>query len=262
MSLRQGPPLVIAHRGASGLVRFGNTRESFERAIEVGAPMLELDVRRLGDGTIVVHHDADLGHRPLHELDWPVFHGATRLLGYEGLRLADALDLCAGRIRVDVELKEPGYEAEVARIVRDRLGPEQAILKSFWDPIVARLRGLMPGYPLGLLLGSDAPMHRLDRHLPHVFPERRLLRLRPDFVSPGWQWMRMGFLRRMRALGYPVLVWTVNDAAMMRDLLARGAAGIITDRPDLALQILADRDGLRATKERRRPRHGGGGGDD
>ncbi len=202
--------------------------------------MLELDVRRLADGTLVVHHDADLGHRPLRELDWPVFHEATRLLGYEGLRLEEALEMCAGRIRVDVELKEPGTEADVARIVRERLAPEQAILKSFWDPVVANLRGLLPRYPIGLLLGSDAPMHRMDRHLPHVFPERRLARLRPDFVSPGWQWMRFGFLRRMRALGYPVLVWTVNDAAMMRDLLAAGAAGIITDRPDLGLKVLGE----------------------
>ena len=41
------------------------------------------------------------------------------------------------------------------------------------------------------------------------------------------------------ALGLAVLPWTVNDPAAMRRLRAWGADGLITDRPDLALRLLA-----------------------
>jgi len=40
-----------------------------------------------------------------------------------------------------------------------------------------------------------------------------------------------GFVRTARALGAPVHVWTVNDAATARRLWARGVAGIVTNRP-------------------------------
>jgi len=44
-----------------------------------------------------------------------------------------------------------------------------------------------------------------------------------------------------RALGLKVLVWTVNDAPTMRRLLDLGVDGLITDRPDIARKVLAER---------------------
>jgi hypothetical protein len=52
-------PLVVAHRGASGAAP-ENTMAAFERAVEMGADMIELDVHATEDGHIVVIHDAVL----------------------------------------------------------------------------------------------------------------------------------------------------------------------------------------------------------
>ena len=49
-------PLIIAHRGASGLFP-ENTLASFEAAIKLGSDGIELDVHLTSDGVIVVHHD-------------------------------------------------------------------------------------------------------------------------------------------------------------------------------------------------------------
>ena len=53
------PPLVVAHRGASG-ERLENTVEACLLAVEAGAPMLEIDVQLAADDELVVFHDQDL----------------------------------------------------------------------------------------------------------------------------------------------------------------------------------------------------------
>ena len=80
-------PLVIAHRGASAELP-ENTLPAFERAIELGADFVELDVHARADGELVVTHDAPRRRTPLPTL-------------------AEVLDLCRGRIGVMVELKTP-----------------------------------------------------------------------------------------------------------------------------------------------------------
>jgi len=49
-------PMIIAHRGASALA-VENTIESFRKAIDLGADMIEFDVRRTKDKVFVVYHD-------------------------------------------------------------------------------------------------------------------------------------------------------------------------------------------------------------
>ena len=45
-------PLILAHRGAKGLVKFENTFEAFDKALEVGADGIELDVRKTKDNIV------------------------------------------------------------------------------------------------------------------------------------------------------------------------------------------------------------------
>ena len=99
-------PLIVAHRGASKAAR-ENTLEAFRLARELGASMVELDVRRTRDGALVVHHDARIAERPL------IDHEAADLPSYIPT-LAGALDACHG-MDVNVEIKsdpsEPDYDA-------------------------------------------------------------------------------------------------------------------------------------------------------
>src|ERR1700692_4296731 len=101
-------PLVIAHRGASRDAP-ANTPAAFEAAIAVGADAVELDVRRTADVVLVVHHNASRRGVPLTLL---TYSALVRLSRNEPPRLDTVLDLCAGRIALDIEVKEPGYEAE------------------------------------------------------------------------------------------------------------------------------------------------------
>jgi glycerophosphoryl diester phosphodiesterase len=59
--------------------------------------------------------------------------------------------------------------------------------------------------------------------------------------SPYFRDLSEGTLQEARRLGLKVIVWTVNEPALIRRMLDLGVDGIISDRPDLVRQVLADR---------------------
>jgi glycerophosphoryl diester phosphodiesterase len=234
-------PLVIAHRGASSDAP-GNTPAAFEAAIALGVDAVELDVRRTSDGVLVVHHNASRRGVPVAML---TYSALIRLSRYEPPVLDTVLDLCAGRVAVDVEIKEPGYEAEVIEKASRRFSRQQLLYTSFEESVVSRIRELDPGAHCGLLLGPGRLRSRAQRYeaLPFDLAERcganalvvhqwlAPLRGRTRRV-PG-----TGLLAEARMRGFPMLVWTVNGPQRLRAYLADGrVAGIITDLPGLALE--------------------------
>ncbi len=196
--------LVIAHRGASW-ERPENTLAAFERAIEIGADAIELDVRADEQGALVVTHDP-----PRRGGSYP--------------RLEEALDLCRGRIPVYVELKTPRRYARwdvVARTVR--LLAADDVLVCFQRPPLVAARGLKPGLRTVQHVGRGVSIRRARDAWAAGFTDR--------LVTPRG-------LRTAAALGLVPLVFTVNDPQRMLALAAAGAAGIFTDRPDLALPLV------------------------
>lgn len=231
---------IVGHRGASGLVQHENTLEAFARTADVGADWVELDVRRLGDGTLVVLHDPVFDGVRLERLDLADLQARAAERGFSVPTLYDALDACRGRIHVDIELKEIGTETEVADIARALLPPRTYVYTSFHDRVVAGLKLLDPEARAGLLLGHPDPDAPLLTRISELFPVSRLHACGADFVAPNWCLVRAGFLGRVRRAGFPVWVWTVNQEARLRRLLRAGVEAVITDRPDLGVRLRED----------------------
>lgn len=230
--------LVVAHRGASARAGRGNVLEAYELAIAMGAPMAELDVRRLADGTLVCHHDATVDGVPLATMDRAAMDRATASHGYRAPTLDEVAALARGRIQLDVEVKQAGFEAELLAVLQRHLTRDAFIAKSFFDPVVATLKTLEPRVRAGLLVGVGQPIETVRTRLSEFYPEQRILACHADFVSPYRGLVRLGFVRRMRRLGVPVVVWTVNDRAEMRRLVDLGVDALVTDHPDRAMDLL------------------------
>ena len=198
--------LVIAHRGASWELP-ENTLPAFERAIEMGADAIELDVRADAGGRLVITHDA-------------VVRGAA----YPTLE--EAIDLCRGRIPLMVELKTPRrYRRHdvVARTVR-LLGPDDALV-CFQRAPLQEARALRPGLRTVQHVGLSVSIRGARDAWAAGFANARV-------TARG--------IAAARALGLEALVYTVNEPARMRQLAALGATGIFTDCPDLARTSLGD----------------------
>jgi glycerophosphoryl diester phosphodiesterase len=227
--------MVAAHRGfAAGAAE--NTIDAFEHAIGVGADMIEFDVRRTRDGELITFHDAQVRGTPVGELT------RADIAAGAGVRpplLTEVLQACAGRVRLDVELKEDGYVAEVMTRLRAACDPAQLIVTSFLPAVVAQAKDAWPDIRTGLLVGDGGPLADLPARLHEVYPIALARRVRADYLAPHYRLAMLGVVRRAAAAGLPCLLWTVNSPALLRHYAGDPRiAAIITDAADRAVSIV------------------------
>lgn len=245
--LASATPRVLAHRGLA-IDAPENTLLAFARALAAGASHLETDVQLSRDGHPVISHD-------------PVVQTAGEPpLRIDRMRLADLqrIDLGQGETLpslsealarfpdalFNIDIKAPSAAEAVATVVRDAGAVDRVLLTSFSDATRLRAVSLLPGVAsspgaarLRLVVpaaraGSRQVTARALRGCVAVqVPERtRALRI----VTPS-------FIRAMHDAGVEVHVWTVNEPADMARLLDWGVDGLVTDRCDLAAEVIASR---------------------
>ena len=231
---------IFGHRGAPGFPRHGeNTVYSFREALAKGAEGLEFDVRRCGDGTIVVVHD--------HTVDRTT-NGTGSVAGftYEELRafdagygepiprLSDVFALFGSRCVLNVELKEHGLADDVRNLVVEARCFRNVLVSAFdtddngphssssW----AELQSLSPEIPIALL-ASAAKISRLGirSFIDHA------IRLGATAIHPQRTAPIEEILPMARAAGLAVHVWTVNEPEEIRRFRSMGVDAIFTDYP-------------------------------
>jgi glycerophosphoryl diester phosphodiesterase len=228
------PTLNIAHRGASADAP-ENTLRAFALALDQGADMLEFDVRPTADGEIVVFHDDTTAR--WNGRDDPVDRltlAQLRQLDIGGERVPTLQELFdwarTTPLRLNVEIKQAGIEAEVAHLIHQHDLLDRVVVSCFDFSVLESLRSVDPSIPRGALMGttSYAPGVRLRE----AWPLRTLRRLDAAAWHPAWQLPLLDHLiPRVRAAGYAVNVWTVDDPAQMLRFLALGVEGIMTNYP-------------------------------
>src|SRR3989337_3593200 len=126
--LREGPPLVIAHRGANAYAP-ENTLAAFRLAADQGADSIEFDVRATADGHLVVIHDSSLGRTTDGEGEIGALTleevrradaGGRRGAAFRGERvptLEEVLDVARGRLLVDIELNVTNLDSQVVEML-------------------------------------------------------------------------------------------------------------------------------------------------
>jgi glycerophosphoryl diester phosphodiesterase len=215
--------LNIGHRGARGTCGEDNTLRSYACAIEVGCDLIELDVRCTADGALVCFHDDEAAGVAVNKLSHPELCTRT---GLAVPTLAEALAVCRGRVRLDVEIKAPGYEAEVAAALAS-WPPEDALVSSFDLDILAACRAVDPQRPRGLLLAPEA-------RGPHASATALATArdLGAAVLLPHVSLVSHALVAEADARGLATYTWTVNEPAAMQRCRALGVAGIVTDYPD------------------------------
>jgi glycerophosphoryl diester phosphodiesterase len=226
------PALIrVGHKGANLLVP-GNTQESFAAALEQGVDMIEFDVLRARDGRLVLAHDyADAEAR-------------------ECLTMEQGLDLFAEEaysgVELDVDLKLPGYEREVAQALAERGLSRRALVSTMYTQSLDRLGELDPvlrrgwsvpqvkrDYTRGVLA---VPAYGVVRIMRARLPKQAAARIRAGgcealmanrlIVSPR-------LVRAVHDAGGTVYVWTVDDARQIARFEAMGVDAVISNDPRL-----------------------------
>jgi glycerophosphoryl diester phosphodiesterase len=232
-----GPlPRILAHRGLA-LAAPENSIPAFEAAVAAGATHLETDVRATADGVAVLVHDpevpggGDVASLSLAELRAALPHVPT---------VAEAL-AALPEARFNIDVKHVGAVAPLAAAIASASAAQRVLLTSFSGrrrravlrltptAVTSASSGGIAGVVLGLRARTPAITRYALRHVQAVqIPERAL---RTDLAAP-WS------IAEMHAAGVEVHFWVVNDPTRMRELVARGADGVVTDRADLARDAL------------------------
>jgi glycerophosphoryl diester phosphodiesterase len=230
-------PLIVAHRGVA-IGAAENTLESFAKAIDVGADMIEFDVRLTGDGELIAFHDSQIRGVDLVKLTRRQIADAT---GNQPALFTEILDLCNGKIGLDIELKEDGYVDRVVKILNDSIDLGQVIVTSFLPAALEQTKTLLPGVKTGLLVGVGSPKPYVRTRSRELYPIDIARKISADYIAPHWKLARLGVLRRASAAGMPCLVWTVNEDNLIRRFASDPRVmAIITDRAERALSITAE----------------------
>ena len=229
--------LIIAHRGAPRYAK-ENTIESFEKAMVLGADMIEFDVRRTKDNVLIAYHDEMIQGHSTKDLTYEAISQMARHQGFDIPTVEEVLKWSRGKIRLDVELKEEGYEKEIVELLSGYFDEDQFVITSFNDASLKVIKQRYPRIKTGLILGRGIPSYHILTRLQEFFPMKRCKKAKADFLVAHLKLLRVGFLERARRSHLPVFVWTVNDEETISRLLHdRRVYAIITDKPDLAVSL-------------------------
>ena len=226
---------IIAHRGAS-IDAPENTMAAFRLAEQQGADLLEFDVHATADGALVVFHD-DTTERwngqpdPIGQLTLAQL--ATLDIRGEAVPTLDELLawIATTELRFNLEIKDRNIEAPVVAALTAHRLTERVIISSFDMQVLAVLRDTAPEIPRGVLQYSKH--WPLEARPAPDWPIPTLQELGATAWHPDWQMPLLDqLIPQVRAAGFAVNVWTVDDATVMRRLLTLSADGIITNLPE------------------------------
>jgi glycerophosphoryl diester phosphodiesterase len=250
-------PIRLAHRG-SRVLWPENTMEAFRGAVELGYNYIETDVRVSRDGHVVVFHDATLERttngtgkvaewnlEELRELDAAYHFDAPadyprRGAGVAVSTLAEVFaafpDVC-----FNIDLKGPGMEWLLAEVIHAAGREDSVMVGSFVGHRTAKFRRITRGAIATSAGPADTlAMWAASRRGHHVTRRVEAYQLPFDYRALP---IDQRYVDAIHAAGAQVHFWTVNEPADMCRLLDMGADGIVTDRPDLLNEVIAQRAG-------------------
>ena len=224
---------IISHRGRTSRKSADNTLASVNDAIELKVEMVEVDIRQTKDSQIVCFHDPDIEGELIRDLDYSEIIEKDSQIP----TLEQVLWSAKGKIAIEIELKEPGYELEVVSIARDYFNYDKFVLKSFHPQVVERVKEIDQKIFAGLLVGSAFSLEQLFFTLKEAFTSNNFKQSNADFISPYYKIFEAGWFSRFTRNNVPIQVWTVNDVESIRTLINQQVHSIITDIPEVAIGI-------------------------
>jgi glycerophosphoryl diester phosphodiesterase len=223
--------IIIAHRGTSAHAP-ENTILSFEKAWRFGADMIELDVHETADGHLVCIHDStvDRTTNGTGEVDSLTLSEIQRFdagMGQQIPLLEDVLKFSQGRIQVNIELKIAGLEERIANLVQDLDITDDIIISSFLHLSLSVIKEISEKIRIAILVQNEIA------NLPSYTNE-----ISAYAINPAIELTSAMLITNSHELAIKVFPWTVNDEETMMRLLYVGVDGLITDYPDVGVNLV------------------------
>ena len=258
--LRDGPrPLVIAHQGGEELWP-SNTMVAYERAVALGVDVLEMDLHVTADGTLVLIHDETVDRTTdgtgvveqmtlaeVKALDagyyWTDDDGQTFPFRGQGITVATLEEVFQAfptmPMNIEIKLVETAPVVEpFCQMIRQYNMQDKVLVASFHQDALDQFRAACP--EVSTSTTQNEVISFFARHAVGLAasysPVAQAVQV-PEYRS-GIHILTPGFVKDAHSRGMDVHVWTINEAEDMQRMIDLGVDGIITDRPDILLELL------------------------
>jgi len=243
-------PFVISHRGANRLAP-ENTLPAFEKSLEFGVDGFENDCHMTADGHVVVIHDETVDRTSngtgfvyqktlaeLRELDFGSWF-SPEFAGTKIPTLEEWFGLCGSLKVINVELKRApdGSTACAAAtiVLAKKMGLfDRLIISSFDMEMLDACKAADPATRTCLLFSPVTPITEEVMDEPVAFAKAHDLYAYHPFVGMLGQ----DFIEECKDAGIVVNAWVVNQSHGINALRDWGCDGIITDEPELTMQLI------------------------
>lgn len=252
-------PLVIAHQGGEELWP-SNTMYAFERAVDLGVDVLETDLHITADGVLVLIHDETVDRTTdgtgvveqmtlaeVKALDaghyWTDDGGQTFPFRGQGITIATLEEVFQAfpQMPMNIEIKRvdnvPVAEP-FCQMIRQYGMQDKVLVASFHEDLMGEFRAACP--EVATSATQNEVINLFARHFVGLAasysPPAQAVQI-PEYRS-GIHILTPRFIEDAHSRGMDVHVWTVNEAEDMQRMIDLGVDGIITDRPDILLELL------------------------
>lgn len=233
----------IAHRGASAYEP-ENTLRAFDRAIEMGATMLELDVHLSCDGHPVVIHDAEVsrttnGTGRVTDISLEQIKRFDAGQGEHVPTLPEVIELARGRVQLYIELKGQQTPGPVVETVRSMHFADQVIIGSFYPWLPQKVKWLAPEIRTSILVAEWGKAKMVEW----------ALAVGANYVHPCWEsfdpqphrLLTSNLLTEIRGHNLGIILWHEERPEELRELVKLDVDGICTNTPDVLASILQEK---------------------
>lgn len=232
--------MIVGHRGASGHAP-ENTIPAFEKAIELRADAVELDIQSDKNGVPVVLHDRNLERTASVKRDADTMT-AQEMAKYHIPTFAEVLQLAKGRLTVFTELKA-GNEEAVAQAIHAAVAEgwtyEQLPVISFDHDQLKRLKAAHPAIVTGATFSRDM-LESIPRDTQAEYMVSIARALGASAINPDYRLVNGEVVREAHRAGLKVNVWTVNSTRDIKTMIAFRVDAIMSDFPDRVYAELHD----------------------
>lgn len=256
-------PLVIAHQGGN-LLKPGNTLTAFEHAEQLGVDVIEFDIHMTKDGHLVAIHDdtVDATTNGTGRVDEMTLDEIQALdAGYhfkdlngdysyrgQGVYIPTVEEVFEqfGHLRMNIEIKdayplgEPStIETKLWELIQQYEMEDKVLVASFDDDIIKRFQ-VASNHQVAVSGGRSEVTKFVILHYLFLdkFYEPTVDAFQVPLEQRNINLTNERLINGAQNLNVHYHFWTINDEETMRSLLQKGADGIITDRPDLLVQIM------------------------
>lgn len=224
-------PRIISHRGKIDLSSSENDLRGIQEAINLGVDMVEFDVRKTSDEVLVCHHDAKVNGVSVSNITYNSLKNSNERL----CKLDEVLSLCKGKIGVNLEIKEEGFETKAVDLLVDNFSYDDIYVTSFIPSVIRSVKSQDSKIVSGLLLGDAMSYQVFYRIVKEAISMNDFYYSKADFISPYYKIYEMGLMYNFQKNGVPIQLWTVNELKLLKDLINSDIHSVVTDVPSQIL---------------------------